>query len=327
MQQRQLGKGGPMVGSVGLGCMSFAGVYGGTDEASSHRTLSAALDLGITHLDTSNVYGMGVSESFIGSFLKDHPNRFSIATKGGIIPSPERRFDNSEAHLRAELEGSLKRLGVDHVDLYYIHRRQQDIPIEEVVGTLVKFIEEGKIGGIGFSEIAPASLRRAAAVHPVRAVQSEYSLWTRLPELGMLQACAETGTAFVAFSPLGRGIFGERLPELASFVKSDFRLNNPRFQQPNLSANCEIVGRFNAYAKSQNMSPATMAIAWVLQQGEHIIAIPGTRTPDHLAQDAAAADTVLSAAQMAEIERLLPVGFAHGDRYSYQQQYGVELYS
>jgi aryl-alcohol dehydrogenase-like predicted oxidoreductase len=326
MQRRQLGKKGPVVGAVGLGCMSFAGVYGGTDEAQAHKTLAAALDLGVTHLDTSNVYGMGRSETIMGAFLKDHPNRFSIATKGGIIPGPDRRFDNSEDYLRSELEGSLKRLGVDHVDLYYIHRRQPEIPIEDVVGTLAKFMDEGKIGGIGFSEISPASLRRAAAVHPVRAVQSEFSLWTRLPELGMLQACAELGTAFVAFSPVGRGVFSEAVPEIDKLVENDFRRPNPRFQEPNYSANRAAVTRFSDYAKSQGMATATMALAWVLNQGNHIIPIPGTRTPGHLEENAKAADVKLTDAQLAEIDRLLPVGFAHGDRYSREQVYGVELY-
>ncbi|MFZ2102694.1 MAG: aldo/keto reductase [Oricola sp.] len=326
MQQRKLGKDGPSVGAIGLGCMSFAGVYGATDEAGAHRTLAAALDLGITHLDTAVLYGDGLSESYIGSFIKNHPNRFTIATKGGIVTTPLRRFDNTAAYLREALEGSLKRLGVDHVALYYIHRRQQDIPIEDVMGTLLKFKDEGKIGGIGFSEIAPASLRRAAAVHPVMAVQSEYSLWTRLPELGMLQACAELGTAFVAFSPVGRGIFSNAMPETEKLAPSDFRRNNPRFAEPNYTANREYAGRFNAYARSQGMSPATMANAWVLAQGDHVISIPGTRSPEHLAENAAAADIALTDAQRTEIARLLPVGFAHGDRYSESQNVGIERY-
>jgi aryl-alcohol dehydrogenase-like predicted oxidoreductase len=326
MHQRQLGKDGPMVGAVGLGCMSFAGVYGGTDQETANRILAAALDMGVTHLDTSNVYGMGMSETMMAPFLRDHPNRLSIATKGGIVPGPPRRFDNTEAHLRGELEGSLNRLGVEHVDLYYIHRRQQDIPIEDVVGTLVKFIDEGKIGGFGFSEIAPSSLRLAAAVHPVRAVQSEYSLWTRLPELGMLQACAELGTAFVPFSPVARGMFGDGLLDVASFGEKDFRRNNPRFVEPNLSANLGYFARFNDFAKSQDIAPATMAIAWLLQQGDHIIPIPGTRSLKHLEQNAAAADIALSNAQLTEIDRIMPPGFAHGARYDSDQNIGPEHY-
>lgn len=326
MQQRQLGQNGPMVGAVGLGCMSFAGVYGSTDEATAHATLARALDLGVTHLDTSNIYGMGMSETFIGSFIKDNPGKFTIATKGGIVTGAERRFDNSEEHLRAELEGSLKRLGVDHVALYYVHRREQSRPIEEVAGTLAKFVEEGKIGSIGFSEIAPASLRRAAAAHPVAAVQSEYSLWTRQPELGLLQACKDVGAAFVAFSPVGRGIFADAPPSRERFAENDFRYNNPRFVEPNLSANLEYVRAFRDYARTQGHAPSTLAIAWTLAQGDHVIPIPGTRSIDHLEQDAAAGSLTLSKTQLDEIEAILPVGFAHGDRYTQQQNVGIEHY-
>ncbi|MCQ8781783.1 aldo/keto reductase [Mangrovibrevibacter kandeliae] len=326
MQQRTLGHGGPQVGAVGLGCMSFAGVYGGTDLAESHRTLAAALELGVTHLDTALIYGNGLSEEVIGAFIKDHPGRFSIATKGGIRTQPTRSFDNSEAYLRDCLEGSLRRLGVEHVDLYYIHRRDQTIPIEEVTGTLSRFVEEGKIGGIGYSEIAPASLERAAAVHPVRAVQSEYSLWTRLPELGMLQACARLGTAFVAFSPVGRGIFGETPLDPSAFSDKDFRKNNPRFVEPNYSANEAFVARLRDYARSRGWSVAALAIAWTLAKWEHVISIPGTRSPEHLAVDASAADIALTAEDLAAIDAILPPGFAHGDRYSDAQALGPERY-
>lgn len=326
MQQRKLGRDGPSVGAIGLGCMSFAGAYGKISEAEAHRTLEAAIDLGVTHLDTAALYGGGVSESYIGSFIKDHPNRFTIATKAGIITKPERRFDNTEAYLRESLEGSLKRLGVEHVALFYIHRRQQDIPIEDVMETMVKLKQEGKIGGIGLSEIAPYTLRRAAAVHTVMAVQNEYSLWTRLPELGLLQACAELGTTFVSFSSVGRGVFSNRMPDVPALPDSDFRTSNPRFAEPNYTLNKAIISKFNEYANSQGMSPATMANAWVLHQGDHVIAIPGTRTPDHLAENAAAADVVLTDAQIAEIDRLLPVGFAYGDRYSDGQSVGPERY-
>lgn len=326
MQQRQLGSNGKSVGAIGLGCMSFAGMYGATDMAESHATLARALELGVTHLDTALVYGNGVSEQVIGAFIKDHPGRFSIATKGGIRTSPSREFDNSEAYLRECLEGSLKRLGVDHVDLYYIHRRDQRIPIEEVTGTLARFVEEGKIGGIGYSEISPASLERAAAVHPVTAVQSEYSLWTRLPELGMLQACKRLGTAFVAFSPVARGMFGRKLPDPVIFAKEAFRPNNPRFSEPNFSFNAAYFERFGEYAAGRGLSPATLAIAWVLHQGDHIIPIPGTRSAAHLEEDAAADAVKLTAQDIAEIEAILPVGFAHGARYSESQSNGPEDY-
>ncbi|MCB8840684.1 aldo/keto reductase [Aurantimonas sp. VKM B-3413] len=315
-----------MVGSIGLGCMSFAGFYGATDRAVSHRTLARALELGVTHLDTALIYGAGLSEEVVGDFIKDHPGRFTIATKGGIRTQPVRSFDNSEGFLRESLEASLRRLGVEHVELYYIHRRDQTIPIEDVVGTLLKFKEEGKIGGIGFSEIAPASLERAAAIHPVMAVQSEYSLWTRLPELGMIQACERLGTAFVAFSPVGRGMFGARPLDPAGFAETDFRKSNPRFTEPNFSANEARIARFRAFARERGISPATLAIAWTLNAGEHVIPIPGTRSPEHLAEDAKAAEITLTAGDLAAIEAILPAGFAHGDRYSQKQAVGPENY-
>lgn len=326
MQQRRLGKNGPMVGSVALGCMSFAGFYGATTETEAHETLAAALDLGVTHLDTARIYGDGLSEEIIGSFLRNNPARFSIATKGGIRTQPTRGFDNSPEFLRECLEGSLKRLGVDHVDLFYIHRRDQTIPIEDVMETLVRFKEEGKIGGIGFSEIAPSSLERAAAVHPVMAVQSEYSLWTRQPELGMIQACKRVGAAFVPFSPLARGMFGEKTPDPAAFAGRDIRIGNPRFVEPNFSANVAAIDRFKQFARERGWQPAALALRWVLDQGDHLIPIPGTRTRAHLAIDASADAIRLSEEDHAEIERLLPAGFAHGSRYSDTQAIGVEVY-
>jgi aryl-alcohol dehydrogenase-like predicted oxidoreductase len=326
MQQRKLGAGGPSVGAIALGCMSFGGSYGETDEAESHRTLAKALELGIDHLDTSNIYGLGRAEEVIGSFLKGKTGRFKIATKAGIEVGPPRRFDNSAAYLRKCLEGSLRRLGIDHVDLFYIHRRDQSIPIEEVVGTLVRFKEEGKIGGIGFSEISPASLERAAAVHPVMAVQSEYSLWTRLPELGLVQACARLGTALVAFSPLGRGMFADVMPDPARFHEKDFRRRNPRFMEPDFALNKKKVARFNAHAHEVGHSPSALALAWVLARAPHVIPIPGTRSPRHLEQDAAGAGIELTQAGIEAIEAVLPVGFAHGARYSDQQNIGPEGY-
>lgn len=326
MQQRKLGADGPLVGAIALGCMSFGGFYGETDEAESHRTLARALDLGVTHLDTSNIYGAGRSEEVIGSFLKGKKGSFTIATKAGIKVGPPRGFDNDPAYLRECLEGSLKRLGIDHVDLFYIHRRDQGIPIEDVVGTLIRFKEEGKIGGIGFSEISPASLERAAAVHPVMAVQSEYSLWTRLPELGLVQACARHGTALVAFSPLARGMFADAMPDPARFHEKDFRRTNPRFIEPNFGLNKEKIALFNAYAHEKGHSPSSLALAWLLARAPHVIPIPGTRSPEHLQQDAAGADIVLTPKDIEEIEAILPVGFAHGARYNNQQSIGAEGY-
>lgn len=329
MKQRRLGAGGPMVSEIGLGCWSFGGSYGPTSEAESHETLAAAIELGIDFLDTSNVYGMGVSEKVIGSFLKKHPAKFIIATKAGIYRDPQtnkRGFNNAPEYLRCELEKSLTKLGVEHIDLYYIHRREAERPIEDVMETMLRFKDEGKIGGIGFSEISPASLRLAHAVHPVMAVQSEYSLWSRMPELGMIQACKELGVAFVAFSPLGRGIFGAATPDPSTFGNGDFRKSNPRFIEPNFSRNVAAIAPFKRFAANMNVSPAALALAWILQRGDHIIPIPGTRSAAHLRECAAASELHLSTNRLAEISQLLPPGFAHGSRYSDAQSVGKEDY-
>lgn len=326
MKQRQLGHDGPKVGAIGLGCMSFAGFYGACDETTAHETLAKSFELGVTHLDTAKIYGDGVSEQIIGRFIKDNPNKFSIATKGGIRTSPIREFDNSPEYLTECLDGSLNRLGVDYVDLYYVHRRDQRIPIEDVVGTLMAFKEQGKIGAFGFSEISPASLERANAIHPIAAVQSEYSLWTRKPELGMVQACEKFGTTFVPFSPLARGMLSDTAPSPQEFIKHDFRKPNPRFIEPNYSKNIEKIDKFKSYAADKGVSTAGLALAWVLSKGGHLIPIPGTRTTKHLIECAEGASIALSQNEMDEIEKILPIGFAHGDRYSDQQKIGVEDY-
>jgi aryl-alcohol dehydrogenase-like predicted oxidoreductase len=224
------------------------------------------------------------------------------------------------------LEASFRRLGVDHVDLFYIHRHEAARPIEEVAGTLSRLVEEGKIGGYGMSEIAPYTLRRAHAVHPCRAVQNEYSLWTRQPELGLIQTCAELGVAFVPFSPLARGALGQQMFDPATVVANEFRRQIPRFQDPNWELNRPYLDAFRKYAAERGVTPPALALAWVLDQGEHLIPIPGTRTADHLADWVGACEITLTAADRAEIARLLPVGWAFGDRYSNEQASTVERY-
>lgn len=329
MQQRKLGQNGPMVGAVGLGCMSFAGFYGACDVKTAHATLAKAHELGMTHLDTANIYGNGVSENVVGSFLKENPDKkFTIATKGGIRTGPIRGFDNSADYLAECLEGSLKRLGVDHVDLYYVHRRDQTIPIEDVVGTLTKFIDQGKIGSIGFSEISPSSIERAHAIHPVAAVQSEYSLWTRIPELGVIQTCERIGATFVPFSPVGRGILTDAGADLKAgkYVENDLRNENPRFVEPNFSANQAKIDKFREYAKDKGVSTAGLAIAWILARDSRSIPIPGTRTVEHLMQCAEGAEIILSQSELGEINAILPIGFANGSRYSDAHKIGPEDY-
>ena len=330
MKTRGLGARGPQVGEIALGCMSFASFYGPpTTEEACRAVLRRAMEAGVTHLDTARAYGDGLSEEIIGRFIKDHPdNGFVIATKGGILKSPDggRHFENAPVALRDYLEGSLARLGVDHVPMYYVHRRDQNHPIEAVMETLLRFKDEGKIGGIGFSEISPSSLRRAAAVGPVDAVQSEYSLWTRLPELGMIQACAEVGAAFVAFSPLGRGIFGDTDLDRASFGSVDFRSKTPRFEPDNFAKNMEHVRALRAIAAEVGVPTAALAIAWVLDQAPHIVPIPGTCQAAHLDEVLEAQNVEMTDALRGEIAKAMPVGFAHGDRYSAAQQVGIERY-
>jgi aryl-alcohol dehydrogenase-like predicted oxidoreductase len=332
MKTRSLGKNGPQVHPVGIGAMSFSNFYGPTNEAESHAILDAAMDAGVTHIDTANVYGMGTSETVIGSYLAAHADakdHFTIATKGGITRNPDgpgNIFDNSAQHLEAELEGSLKRLGVDAVDLYYVHRRDASLPIEEVTETLAGLVKSGKTKAIGFSEIAPSSLRRAHAVHPVAAVQSEYSLSTRSPELGLVQTCAELGTALVAFSPVGRSLLTDTPLGFDAVQELAFLSSNPRFVEPNYSANIAAVKGLQSLASDMGISTAGLAIAWLLAQGDHVIPIPGTRSLAHFAQLLEGADRTLSGEDLAAIEKVLPVGWAHGDRYASPQWNGPEKY-
>ncbi len=326
MRKRQLGRGGPMVGTIGLGCMSFAGFFGETDEATSHACLDAAVAAGIDFWDTANVYGMGRSETVIGNYLRATGATPVIATKAAIVPGPPRRFDNSADHLRSELEASLNRLGRDSVELFYIHRREPGRPIEEVAECLARLIEEGLIGGYGLSEVAPDTIRRAHAVHPCRAVQNEYSLWTRLPELGVIRTCADLGIAFVPFSPVARGFFSETPITPDRMGKGDFRAGIPRWQEPNLSRNLQTFEPFRAFCQARGWTVSAAALAWLLDRGDHLIPIPGTRTAAHLADWAGADEIVFTDTDRAEIDRLLPPGWAAGDRYSDAQAVGPERY-
>ncbi|MEE4299583.1 MAG: aldo/keto reductase [Pseudomonadales bacterium] len=329
MEQRRLGTAGPEVSVLGYGAMSFSDFYGPATDEGSFRILDACVDFGITHVDTSNVYGMGRSETVIGRWLQRRGGEapFRIATKAGIQRDPDRRFNNDPEHLRAELEGSLRRLGVDCIDLYYIHRRDRSHEIEAVTETLAGFVREGKVRAIGFSEIAPSSLRRAAAIHPVAAVQSEYSLQTRSPELGLVQTCRELGAALVAFSPVGRGLLTDRPHSQAQVQDIAFLRHNPRFTEPNHSANLAKNGEFRALAAELGVPAATLAIAWVCAQAEHVLPIPGTRSVEHLHECVRGAELALSDEDLARVEAVLPVGWCHGDRYTAAQWEGPERWA
>ena len=330
MKMTTLGQGGPACSQFGIGAMSFAGIYGDASEADSHAVLDACLEGGVSHIDTSNVYGMGRSEDIIGSWLAARAGareRMTIATKAGITRRDGVRvFDNSPEHLEAELDGSLKRLGVDHVDLFYVHRREADRPIEEVAGILGALVAKGKTRTIGFSEIAPTSLRRAVSEHPVAAVQSEYSLSTRAPELGLVQACAELGTTLVAFSPVGRSYLTDAPFDAARVQNVGFLKTNPRFMEPNYSANIEATDRFRALARDMGISAAGLAIAWLIAQGDNVLPIPGTSSVSHLGELLEGTRRALSADELAKIEDVLPVGWCHGDRYTTDQWIGPERF-
>ncbi|MDQ2094568.1 aldo/keto reductase [Rhodalgimonas zhirmunskyi] len=332
MKTRRLGQNGPEIFALGYGAMSFSNFYGDTTVEQSHAILDACRDLGVTHLDTSNVYGMGGSEEAIGSYLAANPKAkddFVIATKAAITRDADgtRCFRNDRAHLEAELDKSLARMGVDHVALFYVHRRQSDMQIEEVTEGLMQLVQSGKIGAFGFSEIAPSSLRRAASVGPVAAVQSEYSLQTRAPELGLVQACEELGTALVAFSPVGRSFLTDHPLPYAAACELAFLSVNPRFMAPNYAANMAITDRFRDLARDMGEPAAALAIAWLLAQGDHVIPIPGTRSVDHFKECVRGAEIDLSLEDIARIEQVLPVGWCHGDRYSEGQWQGPERFS
>ncbi|MEL6503446.1 MAG: aldo/keto reductase [Pseudomonadota bacterium] len=328
MKQRKLGQNGPLVCAIGYGAMSFSNFYGPATDQGSMAILDACVDLGITHVDTANVYGMGRSETVIGEWLKRRgcQNPFTIATKVGITDNPDQRLNNDPTHMRESLEASLKRLNVEAIDLYYVHRRDTRFEIEQVTETMAGFVKEGKVRAIGFSEIAPASLRRAHAVHPIAAVQSEYSLSTRSPEMGLVQTCAELGTTLVAFSPVGRAFLTDRPHSLEAVQDMPFLKTNPRFMEPNITHNLEMNARFRALAADKGVAAASLAIAWVLHQGNHILPIPGTRHEDHLKELVAGAQMTLTPEEVSEIERVLPIGWAHGDRYSQAQWQGPERY-
>jgi len=331
MEKRTLGANGPEIGAIGYGAMSFSDMYGPTNEAESHAILDACRDLGVTHLDTANVYGMGKSENAIGTYLKANPgarDEFIIATKATITRDADgnRAFDNSAEHLETELDKSLQRLGLDCIDLFYAHRRDPRFTPEETAANLGRLVEKGKARAIGLSEVAPSTLRRAMKAFPIAAVQSEYSLSTRFPDLGLVQACAELGVAMVAFSPVGRSFLTdnpiprERIPDVP------FLATNPRFMEPNFTENLTITEGFRKLAAEMGTTAAGLANAWLLTRGPHVIPIPGTRSVDHLRECISGADLTLTESDLQRIEAVLPVGWAHGDRYTVDQWIGPERY-
>lgn len=324
MRQRRLGNSAIQVSEIGLGCMGMSPeFYGDADDAASRLTLERAYQLGVTLYDTADMYGRGHNELLLSGFLRDHPD-VRIATKFGIVRTGslmERRLDNSPAYVAQACDASLTRLGVDVIDLYYAHRINPEQPIEDTVGAMARLVEAGKVRALGLSEVSAKTLRKAHAVHPIAAVQSEYSLWTRDPEAEVLPACRELGIAFVAYSPLGRGMLTGAISRDTAFPANDFRVRAPRFQGDNLDANLQLVEIVKQLAEAKGCTPAQLAIAWLLHQGDDIIPIPGTKRIATLEQNLGAADVVLSADELATIGAALPG--AAGERYPQAGMAGI----
>jgi len=318
MQTRELGRSGLKVGAIGLGCMGMSQSYGPPDDDESVRTIHAALDLGVTLIDTADAYGRGGNERLVGRAIRDRRAAVVLATKFGLVPSasgPATAVDARPERVRACLEASLERLGIDVIDLYYLHRVDSNVPIEETVGAMAGLVREGKVRFLGLSEAGPDNIRRAHATHSIAALQSEYSLWTREPETRVLPVCRELGIGFVPFSPLGRGFFAGAVREAAAIAAGDVRRGLPRFQGANLERNLTALDRFNGLARTKGCTPPQLALAWVLSKGADIVPIPGTKQRRYLEDNVRAASLPITSDEAAALDRLFPVGSAAGDRY------------
>lgn len=325
MKTRQVG--GMTISAMGLGCMGMSEFYGSTDDAQSLATLEAAFAAGVTLFDTADCYGAGHNEELLGRFLRDKRGQVRVATKFGLVREPgvyARRVDNTPGYIRGACEASLRRLGVEHIDLYYVHRLNlAQTPLEESLGALADLARQGKIGAVGLCEVSAPTLRRAAALHPIAAVQSEYSLWTRDPEAEVLPACREIGAAFFAYSPLGRGFLTGAFSGAVKLDDNDVRSFNPRFDGDNLRRNQRIVDSVRALAAEKGCTPAQLALAWLLAQGEHIIPIPGTKRERYLHENLGALRLDLNESELERIAAALPPGIAAGARYSEEGMKGL----
>lgn len=318
MKMRRLGEKGPEVSAMGLGCMGMSEFYGPRDEAESVATIHRALDLGIRLLDTADVYGPHTNEELVGRAIRGRRQEVFLATKFGILRSADpayRGVCGRPEYVRSACEASLKRLGVDVIDLYYQHRVDPEVAVEETIGAMAELVKEGKVRFLGLSEAGPQTIRRAHAVHPITALQSEYSLWTRDHEDGALPVCRELGIGFVAYSPLGRGFLTGTIPGPEALSADDFRRTNPRFQEENFRKNLALADRIRQMANDKGCTPAQLALAWVLSRGEDIIPIPGTKRRKWLEENVGALEVTLTEEDRLRLETIAPRGVAAGERY------------
>jgi aryl-alcohol dehydrogenase-like predicted oxidoreductase len=315
--RRQLGRSGLMVSALGLGCMGMSSMYGESDETESIATLHRAIEIGMNFLDTSDMYGNGHNEELVGRAIADRRDRVILATKFGNIRLPDGTTDvnGRPEYVAAACEASLKRLRVDYVDLYYQHRVDPSVPIEETVGAMARLVKQGKARYLGLSEAAPATIRRAHAVHPIAALQTEYSLWTREAETQILPTCRELGIGYVAYAPLGRGFLGGKIRDTEALSNSDNRRRMPRYQSDNLARNLKLLETLDALSLAKGCTPAQIAIAWVLSQGIDIIPIPGTKRRTYLEENAKAAEISLITEELGRLNHAFPPGAAAGERY------------